>query len=446
MKKIVLLLIVFAGLGAFVYFYEIKGGEERQAAQELEESLLRVTDEEIDALIVQRPGAEPIELRRVEDLWQITAPIQAEVDRFVVDALARDVANARRLRTLEDVSGQMADFGLEEPRLTLTMQAGDRTETVKVGAQDYTGNQMYVQLEGSDEVLITNRNFFTSADKELKEWRSKSVLEFDQDAAQVVEVVRPEGLLRLEREGEQWKLVQPVQDLADESAVSSLLSTVRYARVVEFVEEEAAPESYPKYGLDRPRFELRVKAAGRDEWRTLQLGGNHKKDELYARDTARRTVFSVRDTIVDNFEKDVGSFRDKKIVKVRQDELDRFLLTKGGQVVEVRREGDGFVIAQPESEKGAATAPYRFWYPTTDIKFEELEARPSPEGDPRFQDPAVRLELTTRAGETRVYEFAEHEGAQLARKLEDGRTGRISLADFNKLKGLEAASLKTPTP
>ncbi len=442
MKRIILLLTVFAGLGAYVYFYEIKGGEEREAAAKRDESLLRLEQAEITAFTVERPGSEPIRLSRSGDQWRVASPVDASVDRFVVDALARDAASAPRLHALEEVAEKLGEYGLDDPKLQLTIEAGGRQQVVRFGRQDYTGNNVYVQLEGDEKVYVTSKVLLSSANKDLKEWRSKSVLDFDQDQIQVVELQRPQGTLRVERIDGQWQLTQPIRDPADDSVVSSLLSAVRYARIEDFVEEEVSPEGGARYGLDRPQFELRLKPADRDEWQTLRVGSK-TKEQYYARDSRRRTVFTIRSSVTENFQKPLEYFRDKKIVKASQAELDRFVLTWGEKLIEIRRDGDRFTITQPESQKGAETQAYKFWYPVTDIKFEQLDDGKSGSEDPRFARPDIRLELTLRDGSTRNFEFVQQGTSHRARKLEDGRSGTISSTDFEKLK-MEAPSLVTP--
>ena len=55
MKKIGALLLIFLGLAAFVYFYEIEGQKTREEAKKLEESLLRSEQEDIIGLELSRP-------------------------------------------------------------------------------------------------------------------------------------------------------------------------------------------------------------------------------------------------------------------------------------------------------------------------------------------------------------------------------------------------------
>src|SRR5690606_2029116 len=121
MKKLVILLIIFLGLGAFVYFYEIGGEEERKRAQELEESLFRIEQDQIEEIEIVRPETQStIVLRKEGDTWSIEQPINAPADQSAVDSLLSRIANAKRDRTFESEEVDSEDeYGLDQPRLEL---------------------------------------------------------------------------------------------------------------------------------------------------------------------------------------------------------------------------------------------------------------------------------------------------------------------------------------
>ena len=82
--------MAFAALGAFVYFYEIKGGEERDQAKALEEKLLKVEEDDLQVIEVRLPNDAPIRLERRSGDWRLEAPVRGGVDRFAVEALTRE--------------------------------------------------------------------------------------------------------------------------------------------------------------------------------------------------------------------------------------------------------------------------------------------------------------------------------------------------------------------
>ena len=436
MKKVGMLFALFAGLALFVYFYEIQGEEAREQAQEREESLLRIEEDEITGMTIERGEDAPVELTRNESSWNLVAPIETGVDRFVVDGLARELAGAKRDRTLEDAGAKASEYGLESPRLRLRvgLEAGDRF--LRIGNDDYSGSKVYAQIEGSEDVHLIAKGLLTSADKELMEWRNKSVLEFEQEKAQVVEVVQGSETIRVEQREKKWFLTQPLQEQADSSFVSSLLSGIKYARAEKFLDDVG--QDLKPYGLDQPRLVLRIQQEGDENWRVLEIGGADE-ETITARDASRELVFEIKPSVIEKLEEPVWDYRYKQIVDLEQEDVDRVQI-RGKEEISIQREGEDFTIHEPEAQRGQKTAVYKFWYPLSEIKFAAIDDAPSASDDPRFLQPSIAIDITLKDGTVRQLQFSQQDEQYFARLLESGRSGRITKEDFEKLQ-LEAANL-----
>ncbi len=432
MKKLGLLFALFAGLGLFVYFYEIKGEEERSAAKELEESVLKIEEDEIVSVRLEEPGEDPIQLKREGEDWLLVEPIESAADQFAVDALLRDLSGAEKDRTLSlEEAGGLEPFGLDEPRLRLQLKTPEQEKTLYVGGEDYTGTKIYLRLEGADEIHLSPKAILTSADKKLFDWRSKSLLDFEQDKVQAVELSRPAGKVRLEKVDGDWRLVEPIQEKADSSAVSSLLSGIKFARIQKFLSETS--DDLTTHGLDQPRLVLRLREEGQDRWKSLELG--EKKDDQYpARHPDRPAVFTVQESVAEKISQDVWEFRDKDIVGVDQDQVNRFALTTPEGVLAIRRSGEEWIVESPEEQRGKTVATWRFWSPLSGIGFESISDQPSQEGDPRFASSEFTLELTLKDESSLFFDFAKSGDSYLARQRAGGRNGTIAESDFEKLQ------------
>ena len=154
------------------------------------------------------------------------------------------------------------------------------------------------------------------------EWRDKRVLVIDRDNLQVIEVINSANTIRIIRQDEEWHLESPIQEHADQNAVSSLLSTVEFGEAQEFVTDEA--QELKSYGLDPPAATLRVQHE-EEGWRVLELG--QQKGELtLARNPERASVFTVSQEIRDKLSQDVLAFRDKSVLDVEQNEIARIVI------------------------------------------------------------------------------------------------------------------------
>ena len=433
MKKIGILFLAFLALALWVYFYEIEGEKTRQAAKEREESLLRLEQDQISSVTMDRPGQAPILLEKVDEDWALKAPLEAPADKTSVESLVRDLGTARIERTFVEVGAGAEEYGLSEPRLKLTVEAGDESRVLSVGSDDFTKSKVYVQIEGESQVHVVSDRLFTATDKKLMDWRDKKVVSMERDKVAAIEIFRASGKLRLKKEDDRWMLESPVQEAADQSAVSGLLSSLEFAEAKQFVAEES--DELDRFGLEQPQLRVRYQQEGQDQWETLELGNEFEgaEDQYLARNAARSPVFSIGKEVRDKLVQELWEFRDKDVIDVDQDEIAAVTVTVGNQEIHARREDYKWILDKPEERKGEEALAYKFWYPMDDIKFESIDAEPAEAGTDLSQA-QVRVRLELKDGSVRNFQFAQEGKRYVARKMESGRTGAITREAFEKIQ------------
>ena len=431
MKKIGLLLVIFLGLIAFVYLYEIEGGKKRQETKEREESLFQVKQEEVTSIEIARAGQDPLLLVKVDDKWSIEKPMETAADKASVDSLVGSVDLARIERTFEEVGSGAEKYGLKEPRMTLTVQAGELTRVVHVGSKDFTGSNTYVQMAGDTKVHLTADSLYTTADKDLFQWRDKKVLTLDRDRVRTIEVQRGDEKIRLSKEGENWALEVPLQEPADKSAVNSLLSSLETTEAQKFVVEET--QDLPQYGLSTPSVVVRLQEEGDDQWKALELGkkAEGEEDHYLARNPARSAVFTVPKSLLEKLTQKLWEFRDKDVINVDQDEIDKVIFHRGEVEIQARREDYKWILEKPDDQKDKEALAYKFWYPIDDIKFESIDDSKVGAASGKAD---VQIEILMKDGSVRTFEFLQQGEQYRARKVEAERGGSISKESFEKLQ------------
>lgn len=426
MKKVAVLFAIFIALAAFVYFYEIIGGREREEARNLGESLLRTKQEEITAVEILRSQQEEISLNKEDEEWRLEHPVKTSADRSTVDVLLRDLSQANRDRTFPEGGTRVEEYGLHEPSMTLRIQADGKEQTLLVGNKDFTGSYVYVQFQGEPQVFLTSQVLVTTAGKDLMEWRDKRVLAIDRDAIRAIEITNSSDMIRILRQNEEWHLEAPIQERADQNAVGSLLSTVEFGEAQEFVSDE--PAELKSYGLDSPTAAIRIRYEGEDGWRTLELGQQQGEYTL-ARNPERASVFTVNQEIADKLNQDVLAYRDKDVVDVQQDQIARIAIRKkDDEETLLRYEDYKWIIEAPEAQRDQEALAYKFWYPIDEIRFSSIQDEES-----EFPEPDVEVIVTLKDGGQRSFAFAHRGDLYLARKVESRRQGTISQEDYEKL-------------
>ncbi len=431
MKKVIVLLVIFAGLLGFVYFYEIQGEKGREEAKAKEESLLKLGESQVAELEVLRPAAgTTLAVQKSGNDWVLRKPIETPADPSTVDGFVSALKGAKIERTFEKATSQdLQKYGLASPRAIVKLKAGKENRSLKVGSDDFTGSQVYVQLEGKPDVYLTSDYLYNALDKELKDWRSRKALAFDRNAAQVVEIIRPTDTIRLKKQGEKWLLESPIQDTGDEGTVSGLLSSLEFAEAQKFVAEEAS--DLKPYGLEQPEITFRIREQGKDSWRTLQIG-KKDGDQYLARSPERTPVFTVQADVRDKLMQPAAEFRDKSVVDVTQDQVTQISFKRGQSELVVRQQPDGkWLVQKPDSLKGKEALSYKFWYPLADMKFQAADDK---EKLPVLAGPEVQVVITLKNGTKRSFDFGQAGSDYVARKNEGGRVGKITKEAYDGLQ------------
>ncbi|HUG44173.1 MAG TPA: DUF4340 domain-containing protein [Acidobacteriota bacterium] len=423
MRKVLILLVVFLGLGAYVYFYEIAGWEERQKAEQLQESLLRLEEDQIESIEISLQGRDPVLLVKDREEWQLRRPLEAPASESEVRTLLQRLTEARRNRSFE-AEQDLSAYGLDEPRLRVTISTPDGARELAIGNSDFAETNVYVRLSDEEEVFLTSQLLASALDKDALSWRSRKILRFEQDELATLEIQRQEETITLTRKNGDWFLERPLQEKADRSTVSALLSSLSGADVRDFVDE--SPEDLTPYGLTTPRITVRMRAQGSDAWNSLELG-SESDGAVYARNPQRNPVVTLPNSVFESAAKPLWEFRNKDVVDIPQDEVSRLTLKHPDAEIVLRREDFQWLIEKPEELKDRNVPSYRIWFPLSDIRFESLETVDY------FPEPEITVTLQTTEGTFRTFEFSRREEQFFARQVESGRWGLISEDPFEKL-------------
>lgn len=357
-RNTLLLLLVLAALGAYVYWVEIP-----HEKTEAEQKRLLVFDKEKVGSITLQNGDTTIALERGDDKhWRITKPIEADADDATVNNLLTALSDAQITRTLEGVGDKAASYGLDPPQAVVTLGLTDGTTLppVKVGKGTQVGFAAYVRKGDEDAVHITGGALPVGVKKEVKDLRDKTVLAFDDGEVKKVVLAKPgTAPITIERDGaDAWKITSPGQYPADAAEVRAFLASLRGIRADDFATDD--PNAPPAtYGLDQPRLTITV-FVGKDEaQKTLLVGGTKEdpqKKTIYAKRAERPTVYTIPEYTVKNIDKDVNTLRDKTVLA--------FDKAKAGKLVVTRKDGAGFTLVKRDGAwhietpgEGAERAP-----------------------------------------------------------------------------------------
>jgi hypothetical protein len=357
-----LLVLLAAGLFAFIYFYERHLNFTPPPPSKL---LSGFDAAAVTNIQVQLRGQEEIRAERTTNgTWQLTKPIVYPAQSLAVeyllkalqDLLPQNHISAQELKGKRNVN---ADYGFETPLVTIvaTLQ-GDEQRQLKLGNLTAPGNQVYAQVVGSDGVDIIGTDFFQYIPRQPDNWRDTAFLNLQGRIFDHITVTNGARTFALQGDGtnSSWHMVP--HERVNISRLAGLFNQLQALRVVRFETDNPKADLEP-YGLQPPELELDFDQ-GTNHLITLQFGKSPTNDPglVYARRDGQSSVVLVQADLVKGWRADKIEFRDRTLAGMYTwvpDEID-----VSGRA--------NFTVRRVLNDAWRVTAPYDFPADTNLIK------------------------------------------------------------------------------
>jgi Domain of unknown function (DUF4340) len=369
-KTLIALLVLLAGLGGFFLYDAYWLTPAREKREQGKGRLWTVEPKDIEAITITRKG-ESVRLKRVDDGWEMLAPVKARGDRGTADELAASLATLRVDREIDPNPAKLSDFGLDPPAAEVSIEVKGRAEPLRLvlGAKNPTGVWVYGREGSKAAVLALSEIAARDTSRPTADFRDKTLLAFDRKSVSGVELDVDGQKIALEpEEGGKWRIARPGPYRADASLVTELLDRLASARVKEFVAEDA--RALAEYGLDRPTTVTLI--LGRDKDRTqksLLFGrANAERKDVYVMRAGEPAVMLVASEVSAAVPRTVAALRDKTVVAYAYDKVNRIEIDSHRGKVTIERDGPGWKIAAPEALKADTGEVNSFLWKVRDLR------------------------------------------------------------------------------
>ena len=138
-----------------------------------------------------------------------------------------------------------------------------------MGEEIPASSNVVVAVAGSGEAYVVADSFGVDLDKAPGEWRSRQAFPADRDEIAAVRFQRDEQTVSLVREGESFRLVEPVADEANAEKVDELLDAIADLEIESFRDP---PVDFAALGLDQGARSVWVTLNGEEEPIEIRLG------------------------------------------------------------------------------------------------------------------------------------------------------------------------------
>jgi hypothetical protein len=298
-----------------------------------------------------------IRAERTNDQWRLTRPVVYPAQSTAIEnwlelftALNRRVwISAQELVTR---SGGLATFGLDEPRANVTIQHGDKRILLRLGDKTPVGEQIYLQIVGSDGVYVTESLLADRLPQSSVDWRDPvflSLVGLKFDRLQVRAGTR-EFALQRDTTNRLWRLTYPRLARADNERISQLLQQLQTVRVGQFVSDVAAADLEP-YGLHSPDLAVSF-GQGTNNPLVVEFGKplTNNTAWVFARRSTYPNIVAVPRQAADALRVPYTEFLDRHLIEFAAEEVSR---------VEVRAD-EVFVLQKQTNGSWRVVEPLNF--------------------------------------------------------------------------------------
>lgn len=335
MRSTIALLLVLAGLGAYIYFVTWKQSGEDTATKR-DRVFTGVESDTIEELKIKSASGDLTTLKKTADKWQIVSPVSAPAADSEVAPVTSALGQLEIVRVIDEKGADLNEYGLATPRIEVDFKSADGklAGRLLVGDKTPTGSSLYAKRNDEPRVFLIAEYQDSVLNKSTFELRDKKIVAIERDRIDGVEVNVAGKPIQFAKEGSDWKITRPLAARADFSAVDGLVGRVENAQMKSIVTDSATPADLKKYGLEKPAVTVTVNQGSARA--VLALGGA-AGDDLYARDLSKPAVVTVEKALAEDLKKTVDDYRRKDAFEFRAFNATRAEFTRGGQTVAFER-------------------------------------------------------------------------------------------------------------
>jgi hypothetical protein len=403
-KSTLIVVLIAAALGAFVYFYDSKRNFNPPSPEASWKPAFAVKPGDITGFtIANKSNPDKITFAKQGSTWKITTPVQTDADQAALTGIVSDLVSDKIERSFAP-TGALSVYGLDHPAVTLDFDVKGTKHTLQLGDKDFSSSLVYAFVDGSKQIAMIPASLLDETNKPLLQLRDRDVLELNGADVSGLTLDDPSGKISLSKDTSGWKITAPRPVGGDDSAVDALVASLNTAKFTGVVSETSADttKDAAKYGLAHPAITLDVTTSkGAQPFHLLIGKGTTKdtQDNYYARDASRPMIFQVDSALYTSLDKKFFDLRDKSILHLVTANISSIQVKNANGLIECTQgKDDQWTGVQPVANKGKTVQSWKFLDPLENTRATAIYDSPSPAILRYLAKPAIVVTLTDKSG------------------------------------------------
>lgn len=339
-KGLLISVAVLAVLGGVVFWSNKKQAAAAKTGTDTTPKIVSIPEDQVQQILIQKKGAEPVELKRDNGKWQILQPKPYAADPDAAASLVSSADSVSADKTVEDTATDLGQYGLANPQLKVTVTRKDgKTNSLEIGDDTPTNSGAYAMASGNPHVYTVASYVKSSLDKGLNDLRDKRLLTFDTDKLTRVGLAAKGEPVEFGKNGQnEWTIVKPKSLRADSGAVDTLVSKLKDAKM-----DPANPD--PDAARKFASATRIATATVQDSSGAQTLEVRQDKDKnYYAKSSAVEGVYKITSDVGDGLNKSLDDFRNKKLFDFGFSDPTKVDVVNGLSAANYTKSGDKWML------------------------------------------------------------------------------------------------------
>lgn len=313
-------LAVAGALFAFIFFFERHWGKPPPGPPPLLPGFKAAAVSRI-AIFAETLQPREIRLEVTNASWWMTQPVTYPALKSRVAALLAALEQLVPAAAITPAEVQRrpameAEFGLENPPISLVLQQDGVVTTLKLGRRTAPGDQVFAQVVGREDVYVLDADLLKLLPASADDWRDRALVDFSELKFDTVNITNGGRVIRLQlaATNQTWQLSQPLEARADGPYLLAMFQMLQAASVSGFVPEERRAD-LEALGLQPPELSVAF-ARGSANVALLQFGRTNAAGQFYARRNGLDSIVTVSAENLVPWRQDFFAFRDRQLLAV----------------------------------------------------------------------------------------------------------------------------------